>query len=133
MKICKTHGCKNEAKDGNYCYACSKQRYRERHPIKAAYQNLKTNAKRRGKKVLLTFEQFERFCIETDYIKKKGIKKRSFHIDRIDESGDYSIDNIQVLTNLKNVRKYLDYRWNGHKMEFKTRTQKQHQFADVPF
>ena len=94
MKKCLTHGCKNEAIAGNYCFTCISKKYRERHPVRSAYLNLKNNAKRRNKSFTLTFEQFESMCAETDYIRKKGHKKRSYTIDRIDEQGGYSIDNI---------------------------------------
>ena len=77
--------------------------------MKAAYCNLKANAKRRGKEFSLTFEQFRDFAIKTDYHQKKGVEKESFHIDRIDEEKGYSIDNIQVLTNSQNVKKYVKY------------------------
>ena len=109
---CKTKFCRNEAVKGNYCNTCKIRKYRKKNPIKASFYALKANAKRRGKIFLLTFDQFEKFAIDTDYYKKKGIKQKSYHIDRIDETGPYSIDNIQVLTNQKNVKKFLRYRYD---------------------
>ena len=61
---------------------------------------------------------------------KRGIKFTSFQID---EQGGYSIDNIQILTNSKNVKKFLDYRYNGGKMEFKTVTLKPAVIDNCPF
>ena len=88
----------------------TKKEWREKHPMKAAYQTLKYNARRRGKEFDLTFEQFEKFAIETDYFIKKGKSKKSYHIDRIDETKGYSIDNIQALENSKNIKKYLKFK-----------------------
>lgn len=81
----------------------------ELHPDKYAYKNLKTNAKRRGKEFSLTFEEFIEFAIKHNYIAGKGITKTGLHIDRIDNRKGYTIDNIQVLTNSENIRKYMTY------------------------
>lgn len=77
--------------------------------MKIAYYSLKYHAIERKKEFSLTFEQFEQFCIKTNYLNKKGIKKNSYHIDRIDESKGYHIDNIQLLTNSDNIRKYIKF------------------------
>lgn len=61
------------------------------------------------KEFKLTFEEFKKFAIETNYIQGKGKNKTSYHIDRIDETKGYTIDNIQVLTNSENVKKYNSY------------------------
>ncbi len=87
-----------------------KKIWREKNPMKAAYQTLKYNAKRRGKEFDLTFEQFKEFAIKTEYINKRGKNKDSYHIDRIDENKGYTIDNIQVLTNTKNLFKYIEFK-----------------------
>ncbi len=82
---------------------------------------LKNNARRRGKDFQLTFEQFLEFAVKSGYIAGKGIYKESLHIDRIDETKGYTVDNIQVLTNIENVRKYLSYNYdkNGVPCDFK--------------
>lgn len=119
---CKTRYCNNVAKSGGLCTKCITARYRKENPVKAAYYIMKENAKRRGKQFDLTLEQFEQFVIKTGYMKKKGIFSESYHIDRIDETKGYSIDNLQVLTNAQNVRKYLKYAYDEHnrKMMFAT-------------
>lgn len=88
---------------------CNKCRYARRikdDPIRMSYWTLKGNATRRGKEFKLTLEEFKKFCIETNYINKKGISKNAYHIDRINEDKGYTIDNIQLLTNSENVTKY---------------------------
>jgi heterodisulfide reductase subunit C len=91
------------------CYKCISRKYRENNPIQSSFQNLKTNAKRRGKEFTLTFNEFKKFAIETNYIFGKGRSKTSFHIDRIDEILGYCITNIQILTNSENTKKYNSY------------------------
>jgi len=99
MKKCKTEGCNNQArKDSNYCYTCVIRRVRAKNPVKYIYNNLKFNAKRRGKEFTLTYEQFEQFCIETGYDKNRGQTPTSMSIDRIDNNRGYSIDNIRSIT-----------------------------------
>ena len=133
---CETKHCTNTAAYGKLCGKCKSAKYRKEHPVKAAYSILKENAKRRKKEFDLTFEQFEAFAIRTGYMKKKGIFSESFHIDRINEAGGYTIDNLQVLTNAQNVRKYLKYSWDEHnrKMMFTTEIHKpMAAIAGVPF
>jgi len=77
--------------------------------MRSAYNNLKQNAKRRGKDFQITFDDFEVFCVKSNYIAGKGRGAESFHVDRINEDLGYTIDNLQVLTNSENVRKYLKY------------------------
>ena len=107
MSIRYCDNCGNKARKGRRkCNTCISREWRKNNPIKAAYHNLKSNAKRRGKDFDLTFEQFKLFVIKMDYIRLKGIKAECYHIDRIDENKGYSIDNIQLLTNSDNVKKY---------------------------
>lgn len=123
MRICKTPHCINKPGKGHLiCNTCSQRKYREKYPVLAAYNNLKNNAKRRGKDFELTLEQFTKFAVETEYMNKKGRNKTGYTIDRINPNLGYTIDNIQVLTNTQNVKKqaYIDSHWNGQQMEFKT-------------
>lgn len=122
---CQTPGCHNKArKHRHFCSACSQRKTRAKNKIKYAWNVLKTNAKRRGKLFDLTFEQFQQFAIETEYLTKKGIHKTSYHIDRINENIGYTIDNLQLLTNSQNVKKYLKWHWDelDHKMKYKVET-----------
>jgi hypothetical protein len=94
------------------CGACAKRLYRLRNPLRSQYQIQKDNAKRRGKAFSLSFEQFCNFAKKYNYIQSKGITRESLHIDRIREDGGYTPDNIQVLPNHINVKKYLKYKYN---------------------
>lgn len=107
--MCITKNCRKPKYKGNYCHSCKKRRYKEKNPIRYAYNVLRNNAKRRNKDFQLSFEEFSKFCIKTNYLAGKGIFKESYHIDRIDENKGYIIDNIQILTNTQNIKKYLTY------------------------
>lgn len=109
-RVCSTKYCRNvPPKHRKKCHKCCSKLYREKNPMKYTYNNLKQNAKKRGKEFSLTFEEFKEFCIETSYMSGKGRSATSFHIDRIDETKGYHKDNIQILTNKENVRKFLQY------------------------
>jgi hypothetical protein len=119
--MCVTKHCRKPGYRGNYCHSCSKRRYKERHPERYAYTVLRNNAKRRGKEFDLTYEQFLEFAVKSGYIAGRGIYKESLHIDRIDESKGYTMDNIQVLTNTQNIKKYMTYNYdqNGVPCDFR--------------
>jgi len=109
---CNVAYCRNIVTQGSKCSKCIKREYRKRNPMKAAFQNLRANASRRGKDFSLTFEQFKNFAIATNYIAGKGRQRNSFHIDRIREDEGYHINNIQVLTNHENLKKYHHLKYN---------------------
>lgn len=79
--------------------------WRERNPKMYCYMTLRDNAKRRGHAFELTFPQFELFCYETKYIKRKGIYRRNWSIDRKDNTKGYTIDNICIMKNIQNQKK----------------------------
>jgi len=111
-----------------------KKRYRAKYPIRYAFTTLRDNAKRRGKVFTLTFQQFQEFAIKTQYMIKKGIWQDSYHIDRINEAKGYTPDNIQLLTNSDNVKKYLRYNWSeeDYKMLYTSETIKRRE-NNAPF
>ena len=106
LKKCITKGCTNDAVlRRRVCYKCFRKNWRERHPIRYLYANLKTNAKRRGKEFLLTFEEFHQFCIDTGYDKLKGTSACDLSVDRIDSSKGYFKENIRAITVSENSSK----------------------------
>lgn len=131
--MCKTEGCRKPAAKGRAeCQPCRWVRLKAANAVQAAFKNLRSNALRRKKTFELTLDQFTEFCTRTGYLAGKGILKDSYHIDRIDESKGYSIDNIQLLTNSQNVRKALEYRWHGQKMEYTTNVSKAETEGPIP-
>jgi len=135
MGKCTTPYCRNESEKGRtICTKCIKRKYRENNKMKASYQNLKDNSKRRGKDFSLTFEEFKAFCIKTEYITKKGKNKDGYTIDRKEQDKGYHSWNIQVLTNSNNVKKYYwDAKYSEGQMEFRFRQEATPNDTDVPF
>lgn len=107
MKTCIDCNIKPALKGRRICQSCKHKRYVDKDPVRASFYRLRSHAKERGKYFDLTIDQFREFCIKTNYIEYKGIKKDSYHVDRIDETKGYTIDNIQVKTNSDNIKKYL--------------------------
>lgn len=96
---CSTPYCKNDrAPNRKICHKCKSQREKVLNPIFYYYNNLRNNAKRRGKEFTLTRDEFEQFCKETNYIELKGKSTKSMTIDRKNADKGYSYDNIQILT-----------------------------------
>jgi hypothetical protein len=119
--ICINDGCDKARKGRNRrCSACVKKIYIEKDPVRYAYQTTKDNAKRRGKEFTISLEYFRKFCVESEYIKKKGITAKSFTIDRKDNTKGYVEGNLQVLTNGQNViKKMLDKRLAAEQGQYK--------------
>lgn len=116
-RYCKTKYCRNKARPKRkMCNTCDKKQWRAKYPMKACFQTLRQNARRRGKIFKLTFVQFEKFCYRTNYLAGKGRKKDSFSIDRIDNSKGYTVDNIQMIPkgiNSSKRNKLLVYDWQS--------------------
>lgn len=102
---------RQHAENKSFCHTCSKKKCRESNPVKYAFFNLRTNAKRRGKEFSLTFEDFEIFLKRNpDYMKKKGKSCRKLSIDRIDVNKGYVLSNIRAITVSENSRKrHIEY------------------------
>lgn len=84
--------------------------------MKAAYQTLKYNATRRGVYFDLTFEEFNEFAYEYEYMKGRGRSSRSYTVARIEEDEPlpgYTRGNLRVLPGglNKSRRKILQYDW----------------------
>lgn len=124
-RACRNKYCGNEAAKGRKeCHRCRKKKWAENNPMKYTYANLRTNAKRRKKPFEITFDQFKRFVVQTEYMYGKGKTRKALTIDRIEEEKGYVDGNLQVLENETNIRKYLEWKWNGTKMEFTVITSK---------
>jgi hypothetical protein len=84
--------------------------------MRAAYNALRDNAKRRHKEFTLTFSEFKEFCVKTNYMAGKGRQKLSYTIDRAKNWLGYTKDNIQCMTKSDNSSKgtrsfTLHYDW----------------------
>ena len=132
-KICGKH-----LEKGRTHGACRMKEWRKKNPLKYAYRALRDNAKRRGKEFSISFEYFKKFCIKTEYEKKRGIFKDCYTIDRINPDLGYVEGNLQVLTNSENVKKYqarFIAEWDDHNKEmyFNTKVSPQRKIEGAPF
>lgn len=106
LRRCDTKYCTKLAPYGRKkCWKCIKRKYRAAYPIVAAYQNLRNNAKRRGKEFTITMDQFKKFCRKTKYLQGRGRAADCYSIDRIDNNKGYTVENIRVLTVAENSSK----------------------------
>lgn len=111
----KKRGCAHN--NTRQCNTCRSRSARAKNPMFYAYDTLRSNCYRRKGRgwFELTFEEFQQYAIETEYIGKKGITKNGYHIDRIDSTMGYFIGNIRPLTNTLNQKvkyKKLHYDWD---------------------
>jgi hypothetical protein len=93
---------------------CGKHRYEQqvnRSPIKCAYRHLKSGAKRRGKLFTITYEYFEQWCKETNYIELKGRKAGYYTVDRINDTRGYEPGNLQIMEHNMNIKKQYIDKW----------------------
>jgi len=112
--VCKTKNCRRVSHGRQFCSTCRKRKSRERDPIRAAYVNKKSDAKRRGIEFTITLDYFRKFCYRYKFIKNMGRSANSYSIDRIDNNKGYIPGNIQVLTVAQNASKgtrVLSYDW----------------------
>lgn len=110
---CETNGCRNKAKKGRFCHKCNKRRWRAADPMRASYDTLRDNTKRRKIRFAITYEEFKELCYETDYIAGKGRSKLSYTLDRIDDEDPnigYVKSNIRVITKSANSQKEQEKR-----------------------
>lgn len=111
VRECATPSCRNRTRrQGNYCNTCCHRKWRETHPAEAAFYNLKHRAKDRGHKFLITRVEFVTWCEKTGYHKLKGKSAEAMSVDRKDETGPYSIENIKMMPLGENTRKAHAYR-----------------------
>jgi hypothetical protein len=94
---CITPYCSKKRK-GRYCHCCNKRRWRAKFPLKACFVAHRDNAIRRGKIHKLTFEYFNTFCDETNYLSLRGRTPKSLSIDRVINELGYIEGNIQAVT-----------------------------------
>ncbi len=103
--VCSSRYCMNKT-TRTLCGSCASKKSRLADPVRYSYNNLKHRAKERNKEFTLTLDEFRKFCHETLYIQGKGKTVGSYNIDRIDNDKGYTIDNIQVMEKVKNIKKY---------------------------
>lgn len=106
MKKCKNEGCKGKRDERHKdCSKCRMRRKREANPIKAAFDNLKGNAKRRGKEFTITLEYFTSLVAESGYMEGKGRGANDLTFDRDKNELGYVPGNIKIMIKSDNSSK----------------------------
>lgn len=108
---CCAYACFNKPvkRKAGLCHKHFARLRKEKDPIYDRYYNFKNNALKRKKEFTITLQEFRDFCLRTGYIITKGMRGRNATIDRIKNEFGYHIWNIQLLTNMQNIRKYWDF------------------------
>lgn len=106
-KYCCAHGCTNHPnpKKGGLCDMHYARKIREEDPVYARYNQFCSNARKRNVENSVTLLQFRKFCLDNDYIVKKGRRGQKATIDRRCNIHGYHIWNMTILSNKANARK----------------------------
>lgn len=100
----------NEKKRG-LCHKHWARLRKDVDPVYDRYNHFKNNALKRKKEFTITLDEFREWCNKVGYL-QNGKRGKNATVDRIDNNRGYHIDNIQLLTNRQNVKKYWGYdRW----------------------
>lgn len=70
-----------------------------------AFARLRDHAAERGIEFTISFEEFERFATETNYVTRTGNERESLTVDRKDNLKGYIPGNIRALTRAENTAK----------------------------
>lgn len=109
-KQCCAYACKNKpiVKKGGLCHKHYARKLKDRDPVYARFNQFKSNATRRGKRVdpSLDINWFRNFCDDTGYIVTPGMRGKNATLDRVRNKEGYKPGNLQLLTNRANIKKY---------------------------
>jgi hypothetical protein len=109
-RYCCAYHCKSKpcAKKRGLCHKHYAIHRRIQDPVYDRFVNFRGNALRRCKDFTITLEQFREWCQVKGYIIKRGHRGKNCTVDRIRNWEGYHIGNIQLITNMANIRKYHD-------------------------
>lgn len=129
--------CGKGTKRGRICNTCKSRIYREKYPIKAAYDHIKYRAKERKKPFKITLEYFTEFCYKTELL-ASGRRKHAegFTVDCIINELGYVEGNLQKLTlseNSKKSVKRIEYDWQQKEFYVSETIKSTLPDPDIPF
>ncbi len=110
---CSHPRCRRLVRKQEHSDKCTRHRlitFRDKFPLKYSFGNLRRRAIQRGIPFHLTFDDYEKFAIKTDYAKLKGKASLSLSIDRVENGLGYWPWNIAAISLRANSRKsYVPY------------------------
>jgi hypothetical protein len=125
--------CTNRTKGRQMCNTCRSRKCRQIDPVRYAYTSLVNHAKARGIICTITLDQFRVWCRKVKYIGFTGRSADSFTIDRRHCDIGYHIDNIKVMKNIDNVKKFFTYDWRTKTVVAWAENTQQVLNEDLPF
>lgn len=104
---CCAYGCssKPHERKGGLCHKHYARKTKEVDPVYTRYNQFCCKARARNIENSVTLEEFRKFCIDNDYIVKKGRRGQNATIDRRCNIHGYHIWNMTILSNRANARK----------------------------
>lgn len=86
------------------CNKCRQRAWRKKHPARDVFANWRSNAKRRGVPFNATFEYFEQWCKDTNYLALRGMGAEDMTIDCNDNYIGYVDGGYTMKTRSKNSK-----------------------------
>jgi len=78
--------------------------------LRQTYNRSRNQAKHRGQTWSIDFDDYAFLWLANDNYKKQGRRRNDLHLARIDDSGDWEINNVQIVTRGKHLsRRMLNY------------------------
>lgn len=108
--FCCAYACTNKPapRQAGLCYKHYQRKRRLLDPIAFRYNQWRQKCKQRKKPNNVSLQQFRDFCKETGYLIVKGKRGKNATIDRPNNLQGYTLENMDLLTNMQNIRKYHD-------------------------
>lgn len=107
--LCAVYRCRRPRADRRVvCNTCKCRLFRLKRPDYYAWVCLEASARKRGIGFEITFEQFQEFCVRTDYLQTKGKHPDSSSINRKKHWLPYTIDNIEIMSIHDNTSRRFD-------------------------
>lgn len=91
-----------------HCWKCRARMFKERQPVTYVLNMLRHSARKRKLPFTITKTEFTELCAKTGYLERRGNKKTSLTIDRVDSNEGYHIWNLQVMTHADNSAQGAD-------------------------
>ncbi len=131
---CSSPRCRNKAREGrSKCHSCTSREVRDRDPIKASWQALRFNARRRGKAFEISLAFWRSWVFESGYFTRDGARRLHMTVDRINPDLGYLENNIQALSRGENSRKrWVDF-WARQRGGYPEEASSEEELDPIPF
>lgn len=87
------------------CSRCKSRRWRANNPDKELFRDIRSSASRRKLTFCITLDYLRALPRFAEYIRLRGIKSNSLHLDRHDPRLGYVVGNLRIITAGENIAK----------------------------